>query len=329
MQISNSGLNHDEKICAVLLHLSFNFAGGIAAYGGIRKEMELGEQLWSDVLRQMAGAGVNMVVLNLDDAVAWESHPEIAVRNAWSPDRLRKEIANMRRMGLEPIPMLNFSTSHDAWMKTYARMVSSGIYYEVCRNLIAEAIDVFDTPRFFHIGMDEESAQHQRSRYDYIVVRQGELWWHDLLFYVSEIEKKGTRAWMWSDYSWNHPDEFVARMPKSIVQSNWYYGDEFDTSRLTARHAAYVNAYQLLEAEGYDQIPTGKFYDKKSHDYSIPHDEGNEKNLANTLRFGMDNIGDERLLGFLTTFWKPTIEKYRPRFMAGAETIKSLKINNK
>ena len=39
-------------------------------------------------------------------------------------------------------------------------------------DLIAEVSELFDGPRFFHIGMDEETFQHQRM-YHYVVVRQG------------------------------------------------------------------------------------------------------------------------------------------------------------
>ena len=65
-------------------------------------------------------------------------------------------------MGLEPIPKLNFSTAHDAWMGLYSLRVSAKPYYEVCRDLIKDAVNIFDGPRFFHLGMDGETAEHHR-----------------------------------------------------------------------------------------------------------------------------------------------------------------------
>lgn len=144
---------------------------------------------WDALLKEMAAVGMNMVVIDLGDAVQYESHPEIAVKNAWSKEKLRSELAKMRKLGLEPIPKLNFAATHDIWMGEYSRMVSTNTYYNVCRNLIAEVIELFDNPRFFHLGMDEETAQHQR-RFDYVVIRQNDLWWGDLYFYIGEVEKK-------------------------------------------------------------------------------------------------------------------------------------------
>jgi hypothetical protein len=212
------------------------------------------ETVWNTLLKDMATAGMNMVVIDLGDAVLYESHPEIAVKNAWTPEKLRSELAKMRKLGLEPIPKLNFATTHDTWLGEYGRMVSTKKYYEVCRNLIHEVIDIFDTPRFFHLGMDEEAAGNQKG-WDHVVVRQNDLWWGDLYFYIGEVEKKNVRSWIWSDYAWDHPDIFFKKMPRSVVQSNWYYAGRFDLEDAKAKTV--VNLYHQLEAHGYDQIPTG------------------------------------------------------------------------
>ena len=164
-----------EKIWAGLLHLSFNFAAGIKDFGGIRTEFELSESLWRDALDRMASAGMNMVLINLEDSVQWESHPEIALKNSWSTKKFRQELDLIIKSGMEPIPLLNFSSSHDAWLGKYARMVSTDIYYSVCRDLIAEASILFDKPRFFHLGMDEEGAGNQRY-FDHVTVRRNNLW---------------------------------------------------------------------------------------------------------------------------------------------------------
>ena len=66
----------------------------------------------------------------------------------------------LRALGIEPLPKLNFSTCHDAWLGPYSRMVSTPAYYDVCRDLIDEVAELFGGPRFFHLGMDEETAQH-------------------------------------------------------------------------------------------------------------------------------------------------------------------------
>ncbi len=302
----------DDKIWATLLHLSFNmweeYVSPHRPFRGYRPTLELSEQLWNDALTKMASEGMNMVVIDLGNAVRYDSHPEIAVRNAWTTTRLRNEIQRIRQMGLEPIPKLNFSATHDAWLKEYSRMVSTEKYYSVCADLIKEVIDIFDKPRFFHLGYDEETASNQK-HYKYVVVRQNDCWWKDFYFFVDEVQKNGSRPWIWSDYMWHHPELFFKNMPKSVVQSNWYYGESFDTS-LTR-----IKAYLELEAHGYDQIPTGGYL---GPGYFV---EENEASIINTVQFCKKNISDTRLLGFLQTFWKPTLAENRESILKGIELI--------
>jgi len=297
---------------AYLAHLSYNMwvdreAPEIRAphpYLSAEPYLRFDESLWNDILRQMADAGMNMVVIDLGDGVRYGSHPEIAVENAWTPSKLRDELGKARAMGIEPIPKLNFSATHDAWLGPYSRMLSTPTYYEVCGDLIAETIELFDRPRLFHLGMDEETAAHQVHQ-AYAVMRQHELWWHDFMFYVSEVEKNGVRAWVWSDYEWEHPELFFQKMPKSVLQSNWYYGQEFSPD------INYVKAYLELEEHGYDQVPTGS-------NWSTP------ANFEATVRFCQEHIAPERLLGFLQTVWHPTLEACRERHEQAIEQVRRM-----
>ena len=255
--------------------------------------------LWDDLLQHMAAAGMNMVVFDLGDGVQYESHPEIAVYDAWSVDRLKRELAKIRELGLEPIPKLNFSACHDTWLGPYSRCVSTDTYYAVCRELIAEVIALFDRPRFFHLGMDEETAINQR-HHNYVVIRQHDLWWHDLYFYLDQVERGGVRPWVWSDYIWHHPETYLKKMPGSVVQSNWYYGAAFNE---TIDH---VRPYLDLDAHGYDQVPTGSNYREA-------------ENFQKTVDYCRRHIAPERLLGFLQTVWQPTLEECRPRHIQAIE----------
>lgn len=303
-------------IWANLLHLSFNMweeaetrtpANATAEKRRVlnlrraRPYLRFDDDVWWDLRKRMVAAGMNMVVIDLGDGVRYESHPEIAVRGAWPPSRLRRELARMRRMGLEPIPKLNFSAGHDAWLGKYARCVSTDTYYAVCRDLIDEVTGLFNRPRFFHLGMDEETAHHQQ-RYQYIVVRQGDLWWKDFYFLQKQVERHNVRAWIWSDYIWEHREEFLRKMPRSVLQSNWYYGETF---RKTFRA---VGAYVDLEKHGYDQIPTASNW---SRDASFPK----------TVRYCRSRIAAKRLLGFLQAPWLPTIRACRQRHRRAIEVV--------
>jgi hypothetical protein len=275
---------------------------------GYRPVLTFDEAVWHILLEDMAAAGINMVVIDLGDGVAYDSHPEIAVKNAWSPYKLKKELDNMRKLGLEPIPKLNFATTHSAWMGEYHRMISTKKYYQVCKDLIDEVIHIFDAPRLFHLGMDEENAGHQK-KHDYVVVRQNDLWWDDLYFLIAEVEKRNVRPWIWSDYAWKHAGIFFRKMPKSVLQSNWYYdGDVFDPDKLEEPFKTYVKLYYELEANGYDQVPTGSSF-------------CTDKNMEATVDCCKDFIAKSRLLGFMASTWKPTLA---PCLDTHKETIRQM-----
>ncbi len=312
MRIETVGEDYERRAermyWAYLVHLSFNMwcdreAAEWQGYGIYKPYLRFDETLWNDLVEEMARAGVNMVVLDLGDGVQYRSHPEIAVTGAWSREKLREEITRLRDRGIEPIPKMNFSTAHDAWLGEYSRCVSSPRYYTVCRDLIEEAIELFDQPRFFHLGMDEETWEHQR-HYAYAVVRQHELWWEDLHFLVQQVERHGVRAWVWSDYYWHHPETFQQNMPRTVLQSNWYYGAEMDTQDVAVR------AYIELAQHGFEQIPTGSNW-------------SNDVNFVRTVRFCREHIPAERLLGFVQTSWMPTLEECRQKHLDAVRQIAS------
>jgi hypothetical protein len=259
------------------------------------------QSLWEDLLKKMQQARMNMVVIDLGDGVKYDSRPEIAVKGAWSTTDLRRELKRMRSMGLEPIPKLNFSTTHDAWLGKYGRCVSTDVYYGVCRDLIAEVSHLFDRPRFFHLGMDEEEYESQRN-HEHIVLRQYDAWWRDFLFLVGEVEKASSRPWIWSDYVWRHPDLFYQKMPKSVVQSNWCYDAKWDPQNAKAR------VFRELEQHGYDQVPTGSNY-------------YNPTNFAALVEACRRTLNPDHVLGYFQTPWKATLEKYRQHHLEAIEQV--------
>jgi hypothetical protein len=283
----------------LLLHLSYNMWSDRESpewnleHISSKPYLRFDESLWNDLLLQASHAGLNTVVLDLGDGIRYHSHPEIAVQGAWEPAKLKEEIRKMRDLGLEPLPKLNFSTCHDAWLGSYSRMVSSPVYYQVCADLIAEVCDLFDGPRLFHLGMDEETIEHQR-HYEYALVRQHDLWWHDLLFYLGEVTGAGSRGWVWSDYVWHHPELFYRNMPTSVLQSNWYYERDFSADSTEAR------AYANLQTHAYDQVPTGSNWT-------------NPDNMQLTVDYCRKAIAADNLFGFMMSVWKPTLETCRAR----------------
>jgi hypothetical protein len=268
--------------------------------GGWHDRLRFDENTWRSVTAYLQQKGVNLLIIDIGEGMRYPSHPEIAAKDAWSPDKMRSELKRLREMGIELIPKLNFSTTHNAWMGEYRRMISTPEYYRVCEDLIKDTCEIFETPRFMHLGYDEEDYDHMRS-YDYVPVRQGELWWHDFMMTVKCVEKCGVRAWIWSDKIWHHRDEFVKRMPKSVLQSNWYYLDDFNPSK-TSELYPMVHAYDWLEEAGFDQVPCvsncGNWNRLKT-------------NADLTAKYCRKIIDPSRLKGMLMAPWNGTVEPFK------------------
>ena len=263
------------------------------------------EEVWRRLTDRMVQKGFNAVVMDLGEGCIYPSHPELAVKGSWSAERLQKELARLRGIGIEPIPKLNFSTCHDTWLKEYGRMVSTPEYYRVCADVIRDVCEIFDKPRLLHLGYDEENFGNQR-KYAYAVVRQGELWWHDFLFFVKTVEKLGMRPWIWSDKIWHGKDEFLSRMPKSVMQSNWYYRQWFDFESIPKERRVHLESFLTLEKAGFDQIPCGSNW-------------ACDENIAGLVRFCRKNIAPERLKGFLMTTWGPTLPNHEAKLLRGID----------
>ncbi len=322
-------------IWANLVHLSYNmwFDCSESLFKNKTSEavakpyLRFDDRLWRDILRAMSAAGMNMVVLDLGDGVAYRSHPEIAVKNAWTPARLKKEIAAARDLGIEIIPKLNFAAAHDIWLGMYSRMLATETYYRVCRDLIAEVCEIFDGPRFFHLGMDEETAVNQI--YNRLaVIRQFDLYWHDLNLLCDAVRGHGARPWIWSDYQWYHPLDFARNMRRDVLQSNWWYYKRVHPATVLVRanpqvmddpvrpranmskplRLKPVQAYLDLEKLRFDQIPTGGISPKPA-------------NFADTVKFCRKNIAARRLYGFMQTSWRATLEKHREQHMAAIAAV--------
>ena len=251
-----------EKIWSTLIHFGTNMWNEEGNTRGRENEpgavaastLRFDYDMWRETLGQQKAVGVNMIILDIGEGLRYESHPELAVNGSWSREALEKEIAYAKSLGIELIPKLNFSACHDIWLGEYSRMLSTRIYYQVCADLIGEVCDIFK-PRFFHLGMDEETEAHQRN-YDYCVIRNHDLWWKDLYYLIDCTERGGARPWIWSDYMWDHREKFLEKMPRDVIQSNWYYSMGFGADA-GEWHKKVLECFDVLDRHGYDQVPTG------------------------------------------------------------------------
>ena len=261
---------------------------------------------WEKYLVLLKETGTNTIILDLAEGLQYKSHPELAIEGSWGREKMTAELAKMRSMGFDVIPKLNFSATHDVWLGKYARMVSTEEYYRVCKDLIDEVAEIFK-PEYIHIGMDEEDYETQKL-YDYVVIRQNDLWWHDLYYFVDCVEKHGARAIMWSYYARSNPDEFIEKCPKSVIQSVWYYLYEFEGD-ISPENEEKVRPFKLLSEAGFDLMPTGSI-------------EFVNDNLEMMAAFCKKHIAPERLVGFMQTTWESVEPQWEDYLVRGAKSLR-------
>ena len=256
-----------------------------------KPENETDVAVWDETVAYLAKTQYNLVVIDVGDGMKFERHPEISAPDAWDKDFLKKKIDEMRALGLEPIPKLNFSTGHDTWFKPYRRMVSTPQYYEAARDCIEEVCEVFGNPRFFHLGLDEEDYNHQKY-HDMVIIRSQELWWHDAFYLFDIVEKRGIRPWIWGDCNWYHPEAFAEKMPRHILVSNWFYAHvmDFPNDPINERRLA---GYEKLEKLGFDQVPSVSTW-------------SNNTNALETMLYAEKIMSPEHIAGYMTIPWYHT-----------------------
>ena len=280
------------------------------------------KKVWREIAEKAVEYGFNTVFIPTVDGLKYKTHPEIAVEGAWEVEELKEELDYLRKIGLTPIPELNFSTAHDAWLGKYSRMVSTPIYYQVARDIIHELIDIFEQPELFMLDMDEENHLNQK-HFDFVCYRQHELLWHDTLFFLECVREKGVRPWMYCDRYVHEPEKCVKEVSKDVVVSPWYYlnlyedtettlprlGDPIDVDNYNAFMLGKIDSYTSLPKHGYDVIPTAS---NCFRDYNIDH----------TVRYCVEKVPYDKLMGIAIAPWcGPTIEKNKyGYFKSFAET---------
>ena len=262
--------------------------------------------VWDETVKYISDNKFNLLLLDVGDGIKYESHPEISAPDAWDKDFLKKKLDEIRALGITPIPKLNFSTGHDTWLKGYRRMISTTEYYRVCTDLIGEVCEAFEYPELFHLGFDEEEVKHQRE-FEMCIERGRELWWHDLNLFANECMRHGVRPWMWSDYMWQHTEEYLNRMSKDIVQSNWYYGPFKDSTYAPGTSSRIcIESYELLDKHGFDQIPCCSCW-------------ANNLNVRQTIGYCKNKLNEEHLMGIMVAPWLHTVRENSYDLLANAQ----------
>ena len=325
-----------EKMWSMLVHLNMCFTSSYDKGNCLHWD----EEVWDMILDGAVDSGLNTIIIDVNNAVEFASHPEIAAPDAWSKARVKKEIERCRALGITLIPKLNFSSAHSMWLGEYYRMTSTPTYYKVCRDLITEVYEMFDSPAYIHLGMDEESLQYLKTR-DYILCRQGELFWHDLRFLVDCVKSTGAMPWIWSSPLFDHPEEFKKHFdPKEMVISPYHYNairrEHWTPITSRSEYQVYYNEgeYANMGIEFVEQDPfLVKFMEvaiplmKEGYLYAPSVSVFNRcpYNTSDVIEYFRDNAPDDQIYGYVTAPWFSTTKKNVDYFKESFDLIKEAK----
>ena len=111
----------EQPLRAFLLKLGEDVPAGSADFD---------TNVWNEVTARLAANGLDALVVDLGDGIVWPSHPELAVPAAWDVPRLKAELERLRKLGLEPLPLV--PTRHGE---------------AVTDDLVRDAVSLFARPR--------------------------------------------------------------------------------------------------------------------------------------------------------------------------------------
>lgn len=154
----------------------------------------------------------------------------------------------------------------------------------------------------------------QDGHHQHITVRKKDLWWHDLQFLADEVTGCASRPWVWSDPAWYFSTAFYERMPRSILQSNWWYGlwfranEENRPRNLRSVDEGFLT-YLDLDEQGFEQIPTATTWHNRFDNFPM------------TVAFYARRLNMQNVLGFLQTTWQVTLEKHRSEHCRAVDIV--------
>ena len=332
----------DKKIWGILVHLGYN----MWADKNAQTELKFDEGLWNRIVNKCAENGFNTIVLDVGEGAVYPSHPELAIKGSWTPEKIKGEVLRLREKGIELIPKLNFSAHHDAWLGEYGRMVSTSIYYKVCKELIEDAYEMFLHPSFIHIGMDEEDKSHMTAfNQDFYmtIMRHEELLVHDINYLVKCVEDLGAKCHIWHDPMCEISEENAKNISKSVIPEVWmYYSYLKENWQKISNEPEYVQKHyktHFVKMHGYeiDYIEEDPFVTKTkalldkliaekrpyictSSNFQVNYND------RDTIRYIMqEDPKFEGFLGMINAPWKRTIPESEVALMEAIDLLAEAK----
>lgn len=229
VQIANAeDLTSGEKVSGNLIHIT-HYDPKWTRDNAKEREKKFDVETAIRIIEEMAANDMNMVIVDIEDGVTYESAPILERHYSAPMDDLVKLANAARENGIEFVPKLNFSKSsttvHDHWLAPYIGPDYPGVrdeYFELGFKVIDEILEKCGPINYFHIGMDED---HDRSVRQFV---------RDIKLLHDYLTKKGVRTVIWNDRLYLNRDvkaevfaeKFMAatpQLPTDIVHLLWDY----------------------------------------------------------------------------------------------------------
>jgi hypothetical protein len=109
---------------------------------------------WREDMKRIAAKGYNAVFIDFAGGYRYPSHPELAVKGAWSVEDVTQALDVAREEGLEPIPCMDFTAPRNSWLGAKNLPAASKASLDFCCDLIKDLEQVFGSARYFRIKTD-------------------------------------------------------------------------------------------------------------------------------------------------------------------------------
>lgn len=237
------GPAHADPLPHRQLHLTLQYAP-IAMHA----VMELLEKV-------AAPCGYNELVIEVDRAFPYRSHPQVAAPWSWTGAQWHEFVGAARALGFTVIPQYNaLGHQPESGLATaYPELREDANGWCLCPRqpdtmkflcqMVDELLAVFE-PRQFHVGLDEVAFAHRAPTFGICPrcrnVPGGELFAEHVLGLHAHLKARGQEMLMWADMLAHKPEhntlnglrsgtwQALDRLPRDIIMIDWVYGPVAD-----------------------------------------------------------------------------------------------------
>jgi len=251
-------------------------------------------------LKMLADLGYNTIIWEVENNIKWETCPECVSPDAFTKEEFKEILAAGRKLGLEPIPLLQtighceYVLKNEKYKKLKELPERIDQYcprnpdvVPFLRKWTNEVLEVFGDVKYFHLGADEAYSLGKCPRCCAYAEEHSlsELFMSHMNAVSQPLIEKGVRPIIWGDMILHHP-EALDKLSKKVMIFDWlydrYYGsgsvqvwgrgnqgrDDLDAGTLE-RFGAYLYPFGDEPARDPDPFYTADYLESRGFDVVI------------------------------------------------------------